>query len=82
MKYQYYVLNDTTKVPYKRKQEGFEGQDSTAYRWQTEFASTKEVIQANQFLGHTSNLLPEFSQKQFCHMTKSMKSYLMIRLMP
>lgn len=50
MKYQYYVLNDTTKVPYKRKQEGFEGQDSTAYRWQTEFASTKEVIQANQFL--------------------------------
>ena len=50
MKYQYYVLNDTTRVPYKRKQEGFEGQDSTAYRWQTEFASTKEVIQANQFL--------------------------------
>lgn len=44
MKYQYYVLNDTTRVPYKRKQEGFEGQDSTAYRWQTEFASTKKLF--------------------------------------
>ena len=44
MKYEFYVLNDTTRVPYKRKQEGFEGQDSTAYRWQTEFAYYKELF--------------------------------------
>lgn len=50
MQYQYYVIDTATNIPYKRKQDGFEGQDSMAYRWRTEFASTKEVIQANQFL--------------------------------
>jgi len=49
MQYSCYVL-DSTGVPYKRKQEGYVGEDSIAKRWRTEFASTKEVIQANQFL--------------------------------
>ena len=50
MKYQFYVIDTATNVPYKRKQAGFENEDSTAHTWRTEFASTKEVIQANQFL--------------------------------
>ena len=50
MRYHFFVIDTATNVPYKRKQSGFEGQDSTAYTWRTEFASTKEVIQANQFL--------------------------------
>ena len=49
MKYHYYVIDTITNAPYKRKQYGFENEDSTAYRWRTEFASTKEVIQANKF---------------------------------
>lgn len=48
MRYEYYVL-DSLNIPHKRKEEGHIGEDSIAYRWQTEFASTKEVIQANQF---------------------------------
>ena len=46
MKYEFYVLNDTTNIPYK----AHDGTDSIATTWRTEFASTKEVIQANQFL--------------------------------
>ena len=49
MQYEFYVLNDTTNIPYKRKQEGHVGEDSIAQTWMTEFASTKEVIQANRF---------------------------------
>lgn len=50
MQYSIYILNDTTKVPYKRKHKDHIGEDSTGVSWRTQFASTKEVIQANRFL--------------------------------
>lgn len=59
MQYEYYVL-DSLNVPHKRKQTEHAGEDSTAYRWQTEFASTKEVIQANQFFN--SGKIKELAQ--------------------
>lgn len=49
MQYEFYVLNDTTNIPYKRKDKDHLGEDSIGKLWSTEFASTKEVIQANQF---------------------------------
>lgn len=48
MQYEFFVLDDDN-VPYKRKEEGHVGEDSIAQTWMTEFASTKEVIQANKF---------------------------------
>lgn len=62
MKYQYYVIDTATNVPYKRKQYGFENEDSTAYRWRTEFASTKEVIQANKFFN--SNKIKDLADEE------------------
>lgn len=53
MQYSIYILNDTTKVPYKRKHKDHIGEDSTGVSWRTQFASTKEVIQANRFLNST-----------------------------
>lgn len=62
MRYEYYVLDTETNEPYKRKQEGFVGKDSIAYMWRTEFASTKEVIQANQFLN--SDKIEELAKQE------------------
>ena len=44
--FQFHYVNDTTGVAYKKQN----GADSTYYKMQTVFSSTKEVIQANQFL--------------------------------
>lgn len=46
MQFRFHVVNDTTGVALKKK----DGTDSLAYVMRTVFASTKEVIQANQFL--------------------------------
>lgn len=62
MRYEYYVIDSLTNEPYKRKQEGFTDEDSIAYRWRTEFASTKEVIQANQFLN--SGMIKERAEEK------------------
>ena len=81
MRYHFFVIDTATNVPYKRKQSGFEGQDSTAYTWRTEFASTKEVIQANQFLNSdkikklAAEGPPESSQRLNYLMIKSTRNY-------
>lgn len=46
MQFRFHEVNDTTGVALKKK----DGTDSLFYSMQTVFASTKEVIQANQFL--------------------------------
>lgn len=46
MQFRFHAVNDTTGVALKKK----DGTDSLYYSLQTVFASTKEVIQANQFL--------------------------------
>ena len=46
MQFRFHHVNDTTGVALKKK----DGTDSLFYSMQTVFASTKEVIQANQFL--------------------------------
>lgn len=46
MQFRIHYVNDTTGVALKKK----DGTDSLAYKMNTVFASTKEVIQANQFL--------------------------------
>ena len=53
MQFRFHHVNDTTGVALKKK----DGTDSLFYSMQTVFASTKEVIQANQFLN--SDLIKE-----------------------
>jgi len=49
VQFNYYALDDSTSIPLKKKEVGKTAIDSTFYTWRTAFASTKEVIQANQF---------------------------------
>lgn len=53
MQFRFHHVNDTTGVALKKK----DGTDSLFYSMQTVFASTKEVIQANQFMN--SDLIKE-----------------------
>lgn len=53
MQFRFHYVNDSTGVALKKK----DGTDSLYYSRQTVFASTKEVIQANQFLN--SDLIKE-----------------------
>lgn len=53
MQFRFHYVNDTTGVALKKQ----DGTDSLYYSMQTVFASTKEVIQANQFLN--SDLIKE-----------------------
>ncbi|MCI1648858.1 MAG: DUF4270 domain-containing protein [Bacteroides sp.] len=69
VQFNFYTLNDSTHIPYKKKETGKTDQDSTYYAWKTVFSSTKEVIQANQFLN--SDLIKKKLEDKTCTYIKS-----------
>ncbi|WP_291530601.1 DUF4270 domain-containing protein [Bacteroides sp. UBA939] len=64
MQYEFYVLNDTTGLPNMVADENDITKTvyQTGFLWRTEFSSTKEVIQANQFLN--SEKIKELAQEE------------------